>query len=128
MTLEELMGQEVSGVSRYKQSISDVPNSIQVISRQQIKDRGYHDLSDILKDILGFDVTANAGQFGEYYSLRGISGNDRFLVLINGHKLNPASGTYISIGNSISINYADRVELYMVRHQPFMEPMHSRVL
>jgi len=110
-TLEELMELEVSGVSRYKQSVSDVPNSIQVISQQQITDRGYNDLSDLLKDVQGIDLTANAGRFGELYSLRGIEGNDRFLILINGHKLNSSSGTFISIGNSISIRHAQRVEI-----------------
>jgi len=111
MTLEELMNQEVSGVSRYKQSISDVPNSIQVISKQQITDRGYNDLIDLLKDIPGFDITESAGRFGEFYSFRGVAGNDRFLVLVNGHELNPASGTFISLGNSISIRYAERIEI-----------------
>ena len=111
MSLEDLMNVKVSGVSRYKQNISDVPNSIQVISKQQIKDRGYHDLSDLLKDVQGFDITANAGLFGEFYSLRGIAGNDRFLIMVNGHKLNPVSGSQISIGNSISVRYVDRVEI-----------------
>jgi outer membrane receptor for ferrienterochelin and colicins len=64
-----------------------------------------------LKRIPELDITDHAGRFGELYSFRGITGNDRFLVLINGHKLNPASGTFISIGNSISIKYADRVEI-----------------
>ncbi|MBN2756038.1 MAG: TonB-dependent receptor [Bacteroidales bacterium] len=111
LSLGDLMNIEVSGVSRYAQNLSDVPNSIQVISQQQIADRGYNDLSDLLKDVQGFDITSNAGQFGEFYSFRGIAGNDRFLVLVNGHKLNPASGTYISIGNSISIRYAERIEI-----------------
>ncbi len=110
-SLESLMGDVISGVSRYAQSISEIPNSIQVISRQQIKDRGYHDLSDLLKDVQGFDITSNAGRFGELYSVRGVAGNDRFLVLINGHKLNSASGTFLSIGNSISIQHAERVEV-----------------
>ncbi|MBN2891185.1 MAG: TonB-dependent receptor [Bacteroidales bacterium] len=111
MSLEQLMNLEVSGVSRYSQNISNVPNSIQVISHQQINDRGYQDLSDVLKDVAGFDIVSNAGQFGEFYSLRGVEGNDRFLILINGHKINPASGTHISIGNSISIKYAKRIEV-----------------
>jgi len=111
LSLEELMNIEVSGVSRYSQSLSDVPNSIQVITQQQIKDRAYNDLSDLLKDVQGFDITANAGRFGEFYSFRGIAGNDRFLIMINGHKLNPATGTHVSIGNSISIRYAERVEI-----------------
>ena len=111
MSLEELLGVEVSGVSRYTQKKDDVPSSILIFSQQQIKERGYKDLCDLLKDIPGIDIAANAGRFGEFYSFRGISGNDRFLVLINGHKLNPASGTFLSIGNSIAISYASRVEI-----------------
>jgi len=111
LSLEELMNLEVYGPSRYKQKVADIPNSIQVVYHQQIVERGYYDLSDLLKDVQGFDISENAGRFGEYYSLRGIGGNDRFLILINGHKLNPASGTFISVGNSIAIFNAKRVEI-----------------
>ena len=55
-------------------SNSDVPNSIQVVTHQQIIDRGYFDLSDVIKDVQGFDISANAGRFGEFYSLRGVAG------------------------------------------------------
>ncbi|MBN2664090.1 MAG: TonB-dependent receptor [Bacteroidales bacterium] len=111
MSLEDLMDYQVSGVSRFTQNIDDISNSIQVITQQQISDRGYHDLGDVLKDLNDFDVVSNAGQFGEFYCVRGIEGNDRFLVLINGHKINPSSGTYLSIGNSISVRYAERIEI-----------------
>lgn len=111
MSLEDLMDIEVSGVSRFAQNIGDIPNSIQVITQQQITDRGYQDLGDVLKDLNDIDVVDNAGQFGEFYSIRGIEGNDRFLILINGHKINPSSGTHVSTGNSISIRYADRIEV-----------------
>ena len=111
LTLEELMNVKISGANRYVQIAKEVPNSVIVITQQQISDRGYHHLSDLLKDVPGFDISENAGRFGELYSLRGITGNDRFLVLINGEKLNPVSGTFISIGNSISIKNAVRVEV-----------------
>lgn len=111
MSLEELMNIKVSGVSRYFQNISDVPNSVIVVDKNMIERRGYTDISDVLKDIIGFDVIDNAGQFGEFISLRGVQGNDRFLVLINGHKINPPSGTHISLGNSLSIKYAERIEI-----------------
>ncbi len=111
LSLEELMQIEVTGLSRYKQDVSDIPNSIQVISQKQIKERGYHDLSDVLKDMPDFDITGNVGRLGELYAIRGIEGNDRLLVLINGHKLNPATGTYLSIGKSIAIANAERIEI-----------------
>lgn len=111
MSLEDLMDYQVSGVSRFNQNVDNVSNSIHVITQQQILDRGYQDLGDVLKDLNDFDVVSNAGQFGEFYCVRGIEGNDRFLVLINGHKINPSSGTHLSIGNSISVRYAERIEI-----------------
>ncbi len=111
LSLEELLSLEVTGVSRYTQKSEQIPSTIIAFNRQQIKEKGYINLSDLLKDIPGVDVIENAGRFGELYSFRGVSGNDRFLILINGHKLNPASGTFLSIGNSISISNANRVEI-----------------
>jgi len=111
MSLEELMDVNIISVSKYKQKISDAPGTVIVISKKQIIERNYFDLSDLLKDVPGIDIVDNARGFGEYYTIRGIEGNDRFLVLINGKKLNPVSGTFLSVGNSISIRYANRVEI-----------------
>lgn len=91
--------------------MEDAPNSIIVVTKQQIADYGYQDLADVLRDLPGFDITENASRFGEYITLRGITGNDRFLVLIDGHKLNPASGTFLSIGNSISVRGVEQIEI-----------------
>ncbi len=69
MSLEELMDIKVSGVSRYFQNISDVPNSVVVIDRNTIERRGYKDISDVLKDIIGFDVIDNADNLENFYQL-----------------------------------------------------------
>lgn len=111
MTIEELMNLNVTGVSRYGEPISSAPASIVVITEQQIIERGYEDLSDLLRDIPGIDIVENARGFGEFYTIRGIEGNDRFLVLIDGEKINPVSGTFVSIGNSISVRFAKRIEV-----------------
>jgi outer membrane receptor for ferrienterochelin and colicin len=111
MSLDELLNAKVSGVSKYEQWQDDAPASVMVITKKQIRDRGYEDLSDLLKDVPGIDIIENAGRFGEYYTIRGIEGNDRFLVLINGHKINPTSGTFFSIGNSVSLQFAKQVEI-----------------
>jgi hypothetical protein len=101
LSLEELLNIKVTGVSRFIQSADKAPNNVIVITEQQIESRGYQDLSDVLKDIPGFDISDNASRDGEYYTLRVIQGNERILVLIDGHKLNSPSGTLLSIGNSI---------------------------
>jgi len=111
LSLEELMKVKVVGVSRFEQSASKTPNSIIVITEKQIEQRGYQDLSDVLKDIPGFDISDNAARFGEYYTLRGIQGNERILVLIDGHKINSPTGTLLSVGNSISVRFAKQIEI-----------------
>ena len=109
--IDSLWNMEISGVSRYKQSADKTPNSVIVITEQQIELRGYQDLSDVLKDIPGLDISDNASRFGEYLTLRGIQGNERILVLLDGHKLNPPTGTLLSIGNSISVRFAKQIEI-----------------
>ncbi|MCP4220207.1 MAG: TonB-dependent receptor [bacterium] len=111
ISLDELLSVSVSGVSKYEQGLDKAPASAVVVTRQQIEDRGYSDLSDLLKDMPGFDIVADAGRFGDYYTMRGIESNDRFLVLVDGHKINPASGTFLSVGNSIALHFAKQVEI-----------------
>jgi len=109
--LAQLLDLHVVGASRFKELKSDAPATMIIITADQIQERGYHDLSDILKDIPGVDFVDNARGYGEYYTIKGIEGNDRFLVMIDGKKINPPSGTFLSIGNSISISFAYQVEV-----------------
>src|SRR5664279_3109239 len=109
--IDSLWNIKVSGVSRFNQSIDKTPNSIIVITEQQIESRGYQDLSDVLKDMPGFDITDNAARFGEFYTFRGIPGNERMLILIDGHKINPPTGTLLSVGNSISVRFVKQIEV-----------------
>ncbi|MCK5148268.1 TonB-dependent receptor plug domain-containing protein [bacterium] len=111
MSFNELLNVEVTSVSKFEQKIAQAPASVLVITEEQIRDNLYHDLSDVLKDISFIDIVDNARGFGEYYTIKGIEGNDRFLVLIDGRKINSATGTFLSVGNSISVSFAKRIEI-----------------
>nr|MDA3861487.1 TonB-dependent receptor plug domain-containing protein [Melioribacteraceae bacterium] len=111
MSLEDLMDVKVTSVSKYEQNLSAAPASVMVITEDEIKNNIYHFLSDVLKDISFIDIVDNARGFGELYTIKGIEGNDRFLVLIDGKKLNQANGSFLSVGNSISVSFAERIEI-----------------
>lgn len=102
---------EVWAVSRSNQKPDNAPATVIIIDQDKIESRGYRDLFDVLMDLPGFDIVGSAGRFGEYYSIRGVPGNDRFLVLIDGHRVNPDQGTFLSIGHSLSIRYVKQVEV-----------------
>lgn len=102
---------QVWSVSRSDEKASKAPATAVVISKKRIMERGYRDLNDILRDLPGFDITEQAGRFGELNTIRGIDGNDRFLVLIDGHRINPYRGTFLSTGHSLSVHDAEQVEV-----------------
>ncbi len=113
MSLEDLLNIDVAvwSVSRSDEGSASAPATVVVVGKRKIKERGYRDLVDALRDLPGFDIMESAGRFGEYYTIRGIQGNDRFLVLVDGHRINPNQGTFLSTGNSISIRYAEQIEI-----------------
>lgn len=111
MPLKDLLKIKVLGVSKYEESQAEAPANVIIITKEQIKANSYQDLSDLLKNVPGIDLVDNARGYGEFYILRGIQGNDRFLILVDGEKINPVSGTFLSVGNSIALNFAERVEI-----------------
>lgn len=111
MPLKDILKIKVIGVSKYEEATNEAPANVRIVTKEQIKANCYQDLSDLLKNVTGVDLVDNARGYGEYYIFRGIEGNDRFLVLIDGQKINPVSGTFLSVGNSIALNSAERVEI-----------------
>lgn len=113
LSIEDLMKLPVQSVSKFTQTLENAPASVIIITHDQIVERGYFDLIDVLKDLPGIDLVDHARGFGEFYTLRGIEGNDRFLVFVDNQKINPTSGTFLSIGNSIPIRFAERIEIVL---------------
>ncbi|MEO5971142.1 MAG: TonB-dependent receptor [Bdellovibrionia bacterium] len=111
LSLESLMDLKVTTVSRREESVSQAPATTYVITEQQIKDRDYRSLGDILSDLPGIDITRNAGRFGDYPTIRGITGNDLFMVMVDGHKINPPTSSYLNLGKSVSVLLAKQVEV-----------------
>ena len=72
MTIEEMLQVPITGASIYHQNLETVPGNVLIIRSEDIVNRGYSDLSDVLKDAFGFDITDNARAFGEYYRIQGI--------------------------------------------------------
>lgn len=65
--------------SRFEEKTAESPATIIVITDQQIKERGYQDLKDVLLDLPAFDITPNiGGESGGWQVLqRGIYGNNK---------------------------------------------------
>ena len=107
------MDEPVVTASRFIQPISEAPSTILVINEKTIKERGYRNLIDVLKDLPGFDIHEHIGgqAGGTYVIQRGLWGNNKLLILKDGIKINPENGSNMVYGNHISVHGLKRIEI-----------------
>ena len=114
LTLEELMNIEVVTASQTAQKVGDAPATIYVVTQEQIIDRGYANLEELLEDIPEIEIQRKSvSEYSNYYSFRGISGNEKFMILLNGIRINSMAGTPHAVANNYSIANANRVEVIL---------------
>ena len=90
LSFQELLNLKVSTVSRREQSLDESPAFIEIITQDDLKRRGYKDLSYLLDDLGGVQITRTYGD-NYFNSLwRGIRHTlgSSYLILIDGVKFN----------------------------------------
>ena len=99
--------------SRYAEPLLSASSTVMVISHQAIRERGYRDLVDVLEDLPGFDIQRRIGgqDGGSYVIGRGLWGNNKIQVLMDGVPINPQNGTHLVYGRHISVDGLERIEV-----------------
>jgi iron complex outermembrane receptor protein len=110
LSLEEMLNLYVETSSRRSERIEDAPNTMYVVTQEQIRKHGYHTLREVLRTIPGFGVFHKDIQF--VAQVRGIAPNDneKIALLINGHDIsNVVEPDWLN--GPIDLSIADRVEI-----------------
>ena len=103
-----------SSVSKKLESIDMAPATIQIITAQDIQNRGYVDLESIFSDLPGFDVTRN---FGISYSVlyqrgyRSPALTERTMILVDGIEDNELWTNAAFITKQYPLSNVKRVEV-----------------
>lgn len=114
LPLEQLLNLEVVTASKIPQKISEAPSSVSVITAEDIRQRGYRTLSDVLQSVPG--VTVSYDRNYNYGNVRGLGNpgdlNTRLLILIDGRRLNDDVYDQGAIGTEfpVDLDLIDRVE------------------
>jgi iron complex outermembrane receptor protein len=113
LSLEELMNIEVITACGIKQKISEAPSTMRVITSQQIQERGYEQLDDVLRDISGVDLIRVYGRAPSFITFRGMYGdeNRRILFMIDGIVENSVMGDFTMAGPAYSLHNVERIEI-----------------
>jgi outer membrane receptor protein involved in Fe transport len=113
LTLEQLLDTEiVFAASKKEQKTSKSPANTIIVSEDEIRQRGYSNLKDVLADLPGMEtIDFHFSEVGTLVPVRGVSGNNKIIVLINGMKINPPARENMMFRNDQSVRYAKRVEI-----------------
>ncbi len=101
----------VVSATGYPQPLSSALPSVSVITREQIEESGAQNLTTLLQQVAGVQVTSNGGpgQSGNVY-LRGFGGPD-VLVLLDGVPINAQDSTGTAYLNNFTTDQIQRIEV-----------------
>jgi iron complex outermembrane receptor protein len=114
LSLEELLDIEVSAISRFSQRVRNTSALVTVVKREEIRNFGYETFADLAAALPGLQSTYDRRYTN--LSLGGISPakdfNGRFLLLVDGQRVNDALYDSFGLGTDFPIDIAsiERVE------------------
>lgn len=114
MPLEELLNIQVYSASRYVQQVADAPSAVSIVTSDEIRAHGWRTLADVLRSLRGLNVNEdrNYSYLGSRGFLRPGDFNERYLVLVDGMRINDTVHDRAPIGHDfpLDLELIDRVE------------------
>jgi outer membrane receptor for ferrienterochelin and colicin len=109
----DLRRRATASVSKSDEPLSQVPATIQVITADQLRIRGYSDLEQALHDLPGFDISRPRGQSYSNIFQRGrrTEETNRTLVIVDGVESNDIFSNTAYISRQFPLSSIDRIEV-----------------
>ncbi len=112
LSLDELIATPVITASRKQESREQTPAHIMVYTREQIRERRYKNLADLLEDLPGVDFQrgTRSGQYN-HFAFQGHLSNNKLLILLDGVRIDHPAGGKIPVAENFSLHFAKQVEV-----------------
>ena len=116
MSLEELMEVPINVASKVALTAGEIPASVIIVNRKDIKQYGYSSLEEVLNNIPGMYMTEDWAWFGSVnYGMRGLysKGNfDNMAILVNGvTQMEDGKRSYPLEKVNVPVQAIDRIEV-----------------
>lgn len=99
--------------TRTEEEVKNVPNSVQVITADEIQKLGATDVYQALALADNVNITSQGNGFGKRISIRGMATNEG-LILVNGHRVaneDTSTSQNLMTLQRINVNNIDRIEI-----------------
>ncbi len=112
LDLEQLQQIKVNSASKTAQNLNFTPSKIIIITKEQIEQRGYRSLNELLNDLPSIQILnhADSGIMNQI-GIRGVMGNNYFKILQDGIEINQTNGEVISASMQYPLFGIERVEI-----------------
>ena len=110
----QLASNTITSVSKKAEKLELAPATIHVITAEEILNRGYQSIENLLNDIPGFDVSRTNGLIGTTFYQRGYrsaNNTDKTMILIDGVEDNEMYTQFAFMGKQLPIQSVKRVEI-----------------
>jgi outer membrane cobalamin receptor len=111
---QQMRAKLTSSVSKKAESIELAPATIQIITAEDIVNRGYTDVEQLFHDLPGFDISRNSGlSYSDMYQrgYRTAANTDRTLLLIDGVEDNEMWSNSAFVSRQYALSNIKRVEI-----------------
>jgi len=111
LSLLELIQIPVVTASRQQESRDKSPSHIVVITREQIRERRYRNLADLLEDMPGVDFQrgTKTSQYNQF-AVQGYLGPNKLVVMLDGVRIGHPAGGSFPVAENLALYLAKQVE------------------
>ncbi len=112
-SLEELSNMPIYSASNVWKKLSDAPATVIVISKEEIEQRGYNDVSEIFDDLPGMEIVRPYGDtyFKNYWRGYRNTIGAPFLVMVDGVSINSLYFGIVAQMASLPLTAIERIEV-----------------
>ncbi|HRD34592.1 MAG TPA: TonB-dependent receptor [Rhodocyclaceae bacterium] len=112
LSLEELISTPIVTASRRVEARDHTPAHVMVVTRQQIRERRYRNLAELLEDMPGVDfMRGTKSSSYNNFSFQGHNSNNKLLIMLDGVRIDHPAGGKIPVAENFPLFHARQVEV-----------------
>lgn len=112
LSLKELLSVKVTTASRTAMELGLTPATVLLVTKEQVKIRGYQSLLDVLLDLP--DVKVDDKMYSgmrNSFTVRGTQGVEKLVILLDGIAISTPSGEALPVMENYPVHLAEQIEI-----------------